>query len=186
VKQGLLIVISGPSAVGKDTVVRRLLELDPKLRYSISATTRPPRPGETNYTFVTREEFQKLVEEGAFLENAEYAGNLYGTLRDRVTQAREAGHDIILKIDVQGAAQVRAKVPDGIFIFISPPSMEELERRQTLRDSETMEDRLARRKIAEKEMAYAKHFDHIVVNDDVDHAAEEILKIIREARERQT
>jgi guanylate kinase len=186
VKQGLLIVISGPSAVGKDTVVRRLLEMDPKLRYSISATTRPPRPGETNYTFVTREEFQKLVEDGAFLENAEYAGNLYGTLRDRVTQAREAGHDIILKIDVQGAAQVRTKVPDGIFIFIAPPSMEELERRQTLRDSETMEDRLERRKIAEREMAYTKHFDHIVVNDDVDRAAEEILKIIREARERQT
>lgn len=179
-------MVSGPSAVGKDTVVRRLLELDPKLRYSISATTRPPRPGETNYTFVTREQFQKLVEEGAFLEHAEYAGNLYGTLRDRVTQAREAGHDIILKIDVQGAAQVRTKVPDGIFIFLAPPSMEELERRQTLRDSETMEDRLARRKIAEKEMAYSKHFDHIVVNDDVDHAAEEILKIIREARERQT
>jgi guanylate kinase len=186
VKQGLLIVISGPSAVGKDTVVRRLLELDPKLRYSISATTRPPRPGETNYTFVTREEFQKLIEEGAFLENAEYAGNLYGTLRDRVTQAREAGHDIILKIDVQGAAQVRAKSPDGTFIFIAPPSMEELERRQTLRDSETMEDRIARRKIAEQEMAYSKHFDHIVVNDDVDRAAEEILKIIRQARERQT
>lgn len=185
-KRGLLIVISGPSAVGKDTIVRRLLEMDPKLRYSISATTRPPRPGETNYTFVTREEFMKLVEDGAFLEHAEYAGNLYGTLRDRVAQAREAGHDIILKIDVQGAAQVRTKVPDGIFVFISPPSMEELERRQTMRDSETVEDRMARRKIAEQEMAYSKHFDHIVVNDDVDRAAQEILKIIRQARERQT
>jgi len=188
-KRGLLIVISGPSAVGKDTVLRRLLELDPTLRYSVSATTRPPRPGEVdgaNYTFVTREGFQKLVEEGAFLEHAEYAGNLYGTLRDRVAQAREAGYDIVLKIDVQGAAQVRAKVPDGIFIFLSPPSMEELEHRQTMRDSETMEDRIARRKIAEQEMAYSKHFDHIVVNDDVEKAAGEILKIIRQARERQT
>lgn len=185
-KRGLLTVISGPSAVGKDTIVRRLLEMDPKLRYSISATTRPPRPGETNYTFVTRDEFIKLVEEGAFLEHAEYAGNLYGTLRDRVTQARDAGHDIILKIDVQGAAQVRAKVPDGIFIFIAPPSMEELERRQTMRDSETKEDRVARRRIAEQEMAYAKHFDHIVVNVDVERAAVEILSLIREARERQT
>jgi guanylate kinase len=91
-----------------------------------------------------------------------------------------------LKIDVQGAAQVRTKVPDGIFVFISPPSMEELERRQTMRDSETVEDRMARRKIAEQEMAYSKHFDHIVVNDDVDRAAQEILKIIRQARERQT
>jgi len=185
-KRGLLIVISGPSAVGKDTVVRRLLEMDPKLRYSISATTRPPRPGETNYTFVTREEFMKLVEEGAFLEHAEYAGNLYGTLRDRVTRAREAGHDIILKIDVQGAAQVRTKARDGIFIFIAPPSMEELERRQTMRDSETVEERMARRKIAEQEMAYSKHFEHIVVNDDVDRAAREILGIIQQARERQT
>jgi guanylate kinase len=186
VKRGLLIVISGPSAVGKDTVVRRLLELDPKLRYSISATTRPARPGETNYTFVTRDGFMKLVEEGAFLEHAEYAGNLYGTLHERVSQAREAGHDIILKIDVQGAAQVRAKVPDGIFIFLAPPSMDELERRQIMRDSETAEDRIARRKIAEQEMAYSKHFDHIVVNDDVDRAAAEILSIISKARERQT
>jgi guanylate kinase len=184
VKRGLLIVISGPSAVGKDTVVRRLLELDPKLRYSISATTRPARPGETNYTFVTRDGFMKLVEEGAFLEHAEYAGNLYGTLHERVSQAREAGHDIILKIDVQGAAQVRAKVPDGIFIFLAPPSMDELERRQIMRDSETAEDRIARRKIAEQEMAYSKHFDHIVVNDDVERAAVEIMSIISKSRER--
>jgi guanylate kinase len=163
--------------------------MDPTLRYSVSATTRPPRPGEVdgaNYTFVTREGFKTLVDDGAFLEHAEYAGNLYGTLRDRVAQAREAGHDIVLKIDVQGAAQVRAKVPDGIFIFLAPPSMDELDRRQTLRDSETSEDRIARRKIAEQEMAYAKHFDHIVVNDDVERAAAEILRIIREARERQT
>jgi len=179
-------VISGPSAVGKDTVVRRLLELDRELRYSISATTRPPRSGETNYTFVTREDFMKLVEQGAFLEHAEYAGNLYGTLHDRVTRARNAGHDIILKIDVQGAAQVRAKVPDGIFIFLAPPSMEELERRQTMRDSESAEDRAARRKIAEQEMAYSKHFDHIVVNDDVERAAAQIQKIIQQARERKT
>jgi guanylate kinase len=160
--------------------------LDPKLRYSISATTRPARPGETNYTFVTRDGFMKLVEEGAFLEHAEYAGNLYGTLHERVSQAREAGHDIILKIDVQGAAQVRAKVPDGIFIFLAPPSMDELERRQIMRDSETAEDRIARRKIAEQEMAYSKHFDQIVVNDDVERAAAEILSIISKARERQT
>jgi guanylate kinase len=188
-KKGLLIVISGPSAVGKDTILRRLLEMDPKLRYSVSATTRPPRPGEVdgaNYTFVTREQFQQLIDQGAFLEHAEYAGNLYGTLRDRVAQTRDSGYDIVLKIDVQGAAQVRAKIPDGVFIFIVPPSMQELAHRQTMRDSETPEARAARRKIAEQEMAYSKHFDHIVVNDDVDRAAEEILRIIHEARERQT
>ncbi|TMB46195.1 MAG: guanylate kinase [Chloroflexi bacterium] len=188
-KKGLLIVISGPSAVGKDTILRRLLEMDPKLRYSVSATTRPPRPGEidgANYTFVTREQFQRLVEEGSFLEHAEYAGNLYGTLGDRVAQAREAGYDIVLKIDVQGAEQVRQKIPDGVFIFVVPPSMQELERRQTMRDSEAAEARAARRKIAEQEMAYSKHFDHIVVNDDVDRAAEEMFKIIQNARERQT
>lgn len=187
--RGLLIVISGPSSVGKDTIIQRLLALDRNLRYSVSCTTRPMRPGEVpdgNYTFVTPERFMEMVEEGEFLEWANYDGHLYGTLLSRVEAAREAGHDILLKIDVQGAEQVRQKEPDGIFFFVSPPSIAELERRQALRNSETEADRISRRKIAELEMTFASHYDHVVVNDDLERVVGEILAIIREARGRQT
>ena len=185
----MLIVISGPSAVGKDTVTRRLLALDANLRYSVSATTRQPRPGEAdgaNYTFVTRDAFQGLIDQGVFLEHAEYVGNLYGTLRERVEEGRKDGHDVVLKIDVQGAEQVRRRVPDALFIFLAPPSMHELERRQGLRDSESPQERARRRAIAEREMAYASQFEHIVINDDVDRAVGEIREIIDAARRRVT
>ena len=188
-KRGLLIVISGPSGVGKDTLVRRLLELDKNLRYSVSCTTRAPRPGEidgVNYTFVTREKFQQLIDQGAFLEYATYDGNLYGTVHERVEKAREAGHDIVLKIEVQGAEQVRAKAPDALFIFVVPPSTQELERRQEMRNSESAQDMASRRKIAEREMTYISRYDHVVVNDELERAVAEVLAIIREARESQT
>jgi guanylate kinase len=187
-KRGLLIVISGPSSVGKDTLIRRLLALDPNLVYSVSGTTRKPRPGEIpdqNYTFLTREQFEELVEKGAFLEHATYNGNLYGTFRDRVERARNEGRDIMLKIEVQGAEQVRDKMPDGVFIFLAPPSVEELVKRQIKRNTESVEDMEARRVIATKEMEYASRYDHVVVNDDVDRAAREVLDIIQAARERQ-
>ena len=185
-KRGLLIVISGPSGVGKDTLIKRLLELDRNLRYSVSCTTRPPRPGEVDgvdYTFVSRERFQQLIDEGAFLEYAEYDGNLYGTLIERVERARAAGHDIVLKIEVQGAEQVRQRVPDAVFIFVVPPSTRELERRQEVRNSETSDDMASRRKIAETEMKHASRFDHVVVNDELERAVAEVLAIIRSARE---
>ncbi|HSS60323.1 MAG TPA: guanylate kinase [Candidatus Limnocylindrales bacterium] len=188
-KRGLLIVISGPSGVGKDTLIRRLLELDRNLTYSVSGTTRSPRPGERpdeNYTFLTRDEFEKLVAEGAFLEHASYNGNLYGTFRDRVEKARAAGRDVVLKIDVQGAEQVRHLVHDGIFIFVVAPSEKELERRQVERGSESEQDMAARRRIAEKELTYAAHYDFVVTNDDIERAASEILAVIRRAREGQT
>jgi len=187
--RGLLVVISGPSGVGKDTIIQRLLSADRNLRYSVSATTRQPRAGEVpgvNYTFVSRDEFRQMVDDGAFLEHATYDGNLYGTLRERVEQARDASHDVVLKIDVQGAEQVRQSERDGTFIFVVPPSVEELERRQVLRNSETTADRVSRRKIAELEMTFAPRYDHVVVNDDVGRAVDEIMRIIREARERQT
>jgi guanylate kinase len=187
--RGLLIVISGPSGVGKDTLIRRLLELDPNLRYSVSCTTRPPRPGEIDgihYTFVTRQRFQQLIEEGAFLEYATYNDNLYGTLTERVERERSAGHDVVLKIEVQGAEQVHRRVPDATFIFVVPPSPRELERRQQVRNSDSSKDMAARRQIAEKEMAYASHYDHVVVNDELERAVAEILSIIRDARERHT
>jgi len=188
-KKGLLIVISGPSGVGKDTLIKRLLEQDPNLRYSVSCTTRAPRPGEVDgvdYSFVSRERFQQLVGEGAFLEHAVYNGNLYGTLIERVERERQAGHDVVLKIEVKGAEQVRAKVLDAIFIFVAPPSVDELVKRQIKRNTETSEDMEARRQIATREMEYAARYDHVVVNDELEHAAAEILAILQQARSSQT
>jgi guanylate kinase len=188
-KRGLLIVVSGPSGVGKDTLIKRLLELDRNLRYSVSCTTRPPRPGEVDgvdYTFVSRERFQQLIDEGAFLEYAEYNGNLYGTLAERVGRARANGHDIVLKIEVQGAEQLRKRVPDAILIFVVPPSVDELVRRQVKRNTETTKDMTARRQIATKEMEYSSRYDHVVVNDELERAVAQVLAIIRNARESQT
>jgi guanylate kinase len=186
-KRGLLIVISGPSGVGKDTLIRRLLELDSNLRYSVSCTSRAPRPGEVDgvdYSFVSRDRFEQLIDEGAFLEHATYNGSLYGTLIERVEREREAGHDIVLKIEVQGAEQVRARVPDGVFIFLVPPSVDELVRRQMKRNTETSQDMEARRLIATREMEYASRYDHVVVNDQLERAVAEILAIIHNARQR--
>jgi guanylate kinase len=184
-----LIVISGPSGVGKDTLIKRLLELDPHLRYSISCTTRRPRLGEVdgvNYHFVSREEFERLIKEGAFLEHATYDGNLYGTPIAQLDAVRAAGHDIVLKIDVQGAEQVRKRAPDALRIFLAPPSMDELLRRRTERHSENERDQAARQAIANREMELASHFDHVVVNDDLERAVGEVLRIIQQARQRQT
>ena len=188
-RRGLLIVISGPSGVGKDTLIRRLLELDSNLLYSVSGTTRAPRPGEEpgqNYTFLSRDQFEKLIASGAFLEHATYNGHFYGTFHERVEDARDKGRDVVLKIDVQGAEQVRRLIPDAISIFVVAPSDEELERRREERGSESPSDLAARRRIAQKEMTQAAQYDHVVTNDDVDRAAQEILDLVRTARERQT
>ncbi|HEY8814511.1 MAG TPA: guanylate kinase [Candidatus Dormibacteraeota bacterium] len=188
--RGLLTVISGPSGVGKDTLIQRLRELDSSLQYSISYTTRKPRQGEAdgvNYFFVGRQRFEELISEGFFLEHATYNGNYYGTPADAVEKARAAGHDILLKIEVQGAEQVRKRAPDGLFIFIAPPSKEELIRRQELRQgADPEEDMAERRKIAETEMKQASKYDFVVINDDLERAVAEVLEIIRKARERQT
>jgi guanylate kinase len=188
-KRGLLVVISGPSGVGKDTIIQRLLELDTNLRYSVSYTTRKPRPGEVegvNYTFVSHEKFEQLARAGHFLEHALYDGNLYGTPAGPVNEARAAGYDILLKIEVKGAKQVRERVPDAFFVFIAPPSPEELVRRQHLRGSETHQDMTERRRIAEEELAYAREYDYVVVNDELERAVAEVLAAIRRGRERQT
>ena len=181
--------MSGPSGVGKDTIIERLLALDPKLTYSVSCTTRAPRPGEVDgvhYMFVSREKFEELVKQDYFLEHASYNGNLYGTPAGAVETARVAGQDILLKIEVQGAQQVRKRVSDGIFIFIAPPNTEELARRQSGRSSENQQDITERLRIAEKEMTYARDYDHVVVNDDLDRAVLEVEGIIGGAREGQT
>jgi guanylate kinase len=188
-RRGLLIVISGPSGVGKDTLIQRLLKRDPNLGKSVSFTTRPKRPNEVpgvDYVFTTRPDFELARRDGILLESAEYDGNLYGTSAPFVERLREEGRDTILKIDVKGAEQVRKLVQDALFIFIAPPSMEDLERRLVKRRTESAQDMAARREIAKTEMSYAAQYDHVVINDDVDRAADEVLQIIRDARERQT
>ena len=188
-KRGLLIVISGPSGVGKDPLIRRLLQVEPNLVYSVSGTTRKPRPGEKpdeNYTFLTRDQFLALVDHGAFLEHASYNGHLYGTFRDRVEKARAGGRDVVLKIDVQGAEQVRRQMSDAISIFVVAPSDQELVHRLEERGSESAEDVAARHEIAKQEMKVADHYEHVVINDDVERAVTEIRQIIDEARRRVT
>lgn len=178
-------MISGPSAVGKDTIVKRLLEVDSRIRYSVSYTTRPMRDYEqdgAHYSFVSEPEFARLAREGEFLENARYGGYRYGTSAERVERARAEGYDILLKIDVQGAEQVRRRMPDGVFIFIEPPSMEELVRRRQERGSESEDVIAARQRAAELEMGFADKYDHIVVNDDLERAVQEIQAIIERER----
>ncbi len=189
-KRGLLVVISGPSGVGKDTLIERLRERDPSLHYSVSYTTRKPRPGEVDgisYFFVSRKRFEELIAQGFFLEYATYNGNYYGTPVAAADEARAAGNDILLKIEVQGAAQVRKRAPDGVYIFIAPPSKGELVRRQERREGAVPDDDMVERlKIAETEMKHASEYDHVVINDELKRAVAEVLEIIRRARERQT
>jgi len=184
--QGRLIVLSGPSGVGKDTVLRTLFELDPHLRYSVSYTTRPPRPGEVDgvsYSFVDVPGFEAMVERGELLEWARVHGNLYGTSLRRVRDHLERGEDVVLKIDVQGAAQLRGRVPEAIFIFLLPPSLEELRERLRARESESDESLAQRDADAVRELAEAGRYDHQVVNDQVERAAREILDIVAASRD---
>jgi len=179
--QGLLIVISGPSGVGKDTVLRRLFELAPHLEYSVSYTTRPPRPDEIDgrsYTFVTEPEFLSLIAQREFLEWARVYDHYYGTSRRRVEEALRRGDDIILKIDVQGAGFVRRRKPDALFIFITPPSTEELLSRLTGRNTESAQALELRQREALVELGLAKEYEHVVCNRDVDQCAREILELI--------
>ena len=181
--RGLLIVISGPSGVGKGTVRKALFEM-PKhnLTYSVSMTTRNIRPGETNgkdYYFVSREEFEKRIEEGKFLEHAEFVGNYYGTPLDKVNEQLDSGKEVVLEIEVEGALQVKAKVPDCVMIFIVPPSKEDLYKRLRSRGTESEEIIEQRVQKANREFKKAKYYDYIVVNDDVYNAADRILAIIR-------
>ena len=178
---GRIFVVSGPSGCGKSTLCNRLLAEDPRVRFSVSATTRGPREGEENgvsYFFMSEEEFDRLVREDAFYEHAQSFGNCYGTLRSYVDELTSRGYDVLLDIDVQGAEQVREKNPSAVLIFIMPPSMEELRRRLTERNTESaeqLEKRLAR---AQSEMDRRGMYDHIIVNDDRERAYAELRDTI--------
>lgn len=180
-RPGLLIVLSGPSGVGKDTLLRGLERICPGLTRCTTYTTRQPRPGEvpgSDYHFVSTEEFRRMIDEGEFLEYAQVHLDLYGSPLSPVIQAREQGLDVILKIDVQGGLTVKRKVPDAVMIFIAPPSMEELERRLRSRytDSETA---IAKRlDDARREMECIPMYDYLVVNDDVEIAVDRLRCII--------
>jgi len=179
-------VIAGPSGVGKGTVVARLLERDPeRLALSVSATTRRPRPAETEgveYRFVSDADFDRMVAAGELLEWAEIVGHRSGTPRRFVEEQRAAGRDVVLEIDVKGAAQVRDQVPDALLIFLMPPTMHELDRRLRSRGTEDEDEIRTRLRTAEAELQQTRWFDHVVVNDDVDRAAEEVAAIIEGSR----
>jgi guanylate kinase len=183
---GRLIVLSGPSGVGKDTVLRELFSIEPSLHYSVSYTTRPRRRDETDgvaYTFVDDAEFDRMIERGAFLEWANIYGYRYGTSEQRVRDALARAEDLILKIDVQGASSVRQRMEDdAVLIFLLPPSLEELRKRLSERDTEDAEDLERRWVTAVAELAERDKYDHQVVNDDVRRAASEIRQIIEADR----
>jgi guanylate kinase len=183
--KGLLVVISGPGGVGKDTLIEMLRASDPRLSYAVSYTTRPRRDYEVDgehYRFVDETHFWRLAAEGELLEHARVNGYLYGTSVGRVEEALEGSRDVILKIDVQGAEQVRQRRPDAVFFFIKPPSMDELLRRRVRRGSEPPEVIEARQRLAEVEMGYAPYYDHVVVNDDAGRAVAEIQAILERRR----
>lgn len=182
-KQGLLIVISGPSGVGKGTVRKALFERKGHdLDYSVSMTTRKPRDGEVDgidYYFVSKEEFLSQIDQGNLLEYAEFVGNIYGTPKDKVEEKLKQGREVVLEIEVNGAMQIRNKMPNAVLIFIAPPSFEALENRLVARGTERGEVIKERLEKAKKEIKLASQYDYIVINDEVKNASDRIMAIIR-------
>lgn len=181
-RKGKTFIICGPSGVGKGTVVARLLASNPTLYFSVSATTRPPRPGEedgVHYHFLTKEKFQEWIDADEFLEYAQFVGNFYGTPRRFVDRAMDQGRDVLLDIEIQGAEQVHRKRPEAVRIYVAPPSWAELERRLIGRGTEDMDKIRSRLERGKQEFAAAKDFDYFVINDTVNRAVDDLLAIMR-------
>ena len=185
-KRGVLTVISGPSGVGKGTVINRLFEIEEDLYFSVSATTRKPRPGEidgVHYSFKTREEFERDIESGEMLEHANFNGNYYGTPKSAIEQKLSEGKDIVLDIEIQGAKNVKKMMPEAVLIYLLPPNVDELKRRLIGRNTEDAETIAGRLRTARSELKEAPElYDYFIVNDLVDSAAKKIKDIIEGER----
>ena len=184
--KGHLFILSAPSGTGKSTLCKRILSRFPDMRYSVSYTTRPPREGETegsDYHFISREKFERRIDEGRWAEWAEVHGNYYGTSADLLEADLAAGRDILLDIDVNGARQIREKFPESVAVFILPPSMEALRHRLEKRSSEPAEVIAGRLAAAEKEIACSSEYTHVIVNDELETAAAELIELIKSYRD---
>lgn len=180
--KGSLFVVSAPAGCGKDTILNEMFKKNDSAGYAVSATTRAPREGEVNgvhYHFLTREEFEKKIAEKEVLEYTEYCGNYYGTLKKSVDDLLEAGKDAILKIEVEGAMNIKRMFPEARMVFILPPSWEVLEKRLRDRGTETEDKIVERTKQARSEVGFAKNYDYLIVNDDLDYAVSDLLTILK-------
>lgn len=185
-KEGLKIIISGPSGSGKGTIVKELIK-NPQCIISVSATTREPRPGEVHgqhYFFIGRDEFEQMIHDQTLLEHADFCGNYYGTPKAFVDETTKSGKNVILEIEVEGALQVKAMYPEAIFIFVIPPSLAELKERLINRKTESMDVIEKRLKRAKEELLYFKEYDYVVVNNNVDTAVKAIENIIHAESQR--
>ena len=180
-RKGLLLVVSGPSGAGKGTICKALLNKNDKIKLSVSATTRKPRNGEVhgvNYFFLEKEEFTTMIENGEFLEYAQIYDNFYGTPKAAIMECLEKGQDVILEIEMQGASQIKEVCPDGVFIFVLPPSLEELKNRIVGRGTETAEEIEKRFSCAFDEINKIVDYDYFIVNDDVEKSVKQVEGII--------
>ena len=188
-EKGVLVVVSGLSGAGKGTICKRLLEKYPDYVLSVSATSRKPRKGEENgreYFFITKDEFEDMIRDGKLLEYARYVENYYGTPKEWVEQQLESGKNIILEIELQGAFQIRDKIPEAVLVFILPPDMEELKRRLIGRGTESMEEIEKRLERAAEEMAFVPEYDYVIVNDEVEKSVDMLHNIVRSEKEKES
>lgn len=180
-RKGLLLVVSGPSGAGKGTICKALLNKNDQIKLSVSATTRKPRNGEVhgvNYFFIEKEEFTKMIENGEFLEYAQIYDNFYGTPKAAIIECLETGQDVILEIEMQGARQIKEVYPEGVFIFVLPPSLEELKSRIVGRGTETQEEIEKRFSCAFEEINQIVNYDYFIVNEDIEKSVSDVEAII--------